>query len=93
MLGFVSMNAATSSSSAALSASTSTWPRSSLGIVTASQPHIVTDAGIRAVRGVGDDDLLARRRRGRVRSAEDHERGQLAVRAGSRLQRHAGQAR
>ena len=43
--GFVSMNAAVSVSSAAFNASRSTSPCSLLGIVTVSQPHIVTLAG------------------------------------------------
>ena len=47
---------------------------------------------VRAVRGIGDEDVLARVAALRQRLVHHQDAGQLAVRAGHRLQRHARHA-
>ena len=82
------MIAAVRGPSAALNASRSTPPSGADGIVIVRKPAIVAVAGLVPWRGVGDEDLRPLRvAAGAVVGADHQDPGQLAVRAGRRLER------
>ncbi len=93
VLGLVIMNTAVWSLSLALKSARSTSPRLSLLIVTASKPGEMGRGGIGSVGTVRDQDLRSAFASVAKISRRDQKRGQLALRAGRRLQADGVQTR